>query len=125
MKPPHILAVAVLAIFLGVGVLWASQHFRVIEHPSGAILLARFRVIVGAGRMRYRPYVVGTDSIVRMDFDEDRDGDFDLRCDGAREGMYTACSSLTNGGWAGCPVSRCERAWAESQGKTPSDTSHQ
>ncbi len=123
MKPPYLLAVAALAIFLGTGALWASQHFRVLELPGGAILLARFHEVVGAGGRRYRPYVVGTDSIVRMDFDEDRDGDFDLRCDGQREGAYTVCSSLTHEGWVGCPVSRCERAWAEVQGKPPSDIS--
>ena len=125
MKPPHLLAVAALAIFLGAGTLWASQHFRVLELPGGAIKLARFHAVAGAGGRLYRPYVVGTDSIVRMDFDEDRDGDFDLRCDGLREGVYTACSVLTHEGWTECPIPRCERAWAETQGRTPSDTLHQ
>jgi len=120
-RSSHLVAATVLTAFVVGGGLWASRHFHVIRLPGGAIKLARSHEVVGAGGKRYRPYIVGVDGIVRTDFDEDQDGNADLRCDGPREGTYTACSIATHEGGRECPISRCERAWKDVRGEASSD----
>ncbi|WP_164014902.1 hypothetical protein [Pyxidicoccus trucidator] len=93
------------------GALATVGPVRLIQMPDGHWLRVRTPGAIKVAGGRYREFIWGIDTVVRVELDTDGDGRYDVRGEDWQRVAPRWCWARGESGWVAAPLQHCVTAW--------------